>query len=50
MRQNDRTQIIQNNVQIYKMENMQNSTIYKIENSVCTGMFGVNLKCNNNDV
>ncbi len=37
-----------NNGQIYKMDNMQNSTntIYKIDNSVCTGMLGVNLKCN----
>ncbi len=37
-----------NNGQIYKMDNMQNSTntIYKIDNSVCTVMLGVNLKCN----
>ncbi len=35
-------------VQIYEMDNMQNSTntIYKIDNSVCTGMLSANLKCN----
>ncbi len=43
MKQNDsdRTQIIKNNVQIYKMNNMLNSTntIYKIDISVCTVKF-----------
>ncbi len=30
------------------MDNMQNSTnaIYKIDNSVCTGMLSANLRCN----
>ncbi len=52
MRQNDSegqdTDNKKNNGQIYKMDNMQNSTntIYKIDNSVCTVMLGVNLKCN----
>ncbi len=34
----DKTQIIKNNIQIYKIDNVQNSTntIYKIDNLVCT--------------
>ncbi len=34
-------------IQIYKIDNVQNSknTIYKIDNLVCTGMLGENLKC-----
>ncbi len=37
-----------NNIQIYKIDNVQNSTstVYKIDNLVCTGMLGANLKCN----
>ncbi len=37
-----------NNIQIYKMDNEQNSTntIYKIDNLVCTGILGANVKCN----
>ncbi len=37
-----------NNIQIYKIDNVQNSTntICKIDNLVCTGMLGANLKCN----
>ncbi len=33
---------------VYKTDNVQNSTktIYKIDNLVCTGMLGANLKCN----
>ncbi len=33
---------------IDKIDNVQNSTntIYKIDNVVCTGMLGANLKCN----
>ncbi len=37
-----------NNKQIDKIDNVQNitNTIYKIDNLVCTGMLGANLKCN----
>ncbi len=37
-----------NNIQIYKIDNVQNitNTIYKIDNLVCTSMLGANLKCN----
>ncbi len=36
-----------NYIQIYKIDNMQNSnnTIYKGDNLVCTSMLGVHLKC-----
>ncbi len=48
MQQNDsdKTQIIQ--ITIYKINNVQNSTntVYKIDNLVCTGMLGADLKCN----
>ncbi len=48
MQQNecDKTQIIQ--IIIYKIDDVQNSTntVYKIDNLVCTGMLGANLKCN----
>ncbi len=44
----DRTQIIKNMYKYKKLDNMQNSTntIYKIDNLICTGMLGANLKCN----
>ncbi len=36
-----------NDIQIYKIENVQNSknTIYNIDNYVCIGMICANLKC-----
>ncbi len=39
-----------NNIQIYKIDNVQNSknTIYNIDNYVCTFMICANLKCINN--
>ncbi len=42
----DKTQIIKI---IYKLDIVKNctNTIYNLDNLVCTGMLGANLKCNN---